>query len=97
MFVDGKPLEPVELQRELGSAKLYVPPPPGTPQPLNGLPMRARGGPIMQEIGGTEEGRFWPDANGQSIHVRLPNGTPGRQIRNSTSFPSALSAAHGAI
>ena len=76
VFVDGKPLEPVELQRELGSAKLYTPPPPGTPQPLNGLPPRARGGPIMQEIGGTEEGRFWPDANGQSIHVRLPNGTP---------------------
>jgi len=76
VFVDGKPLEPVELQRELGSARLYTPPPPGTPQPLNGLPTRARGGPIMQEIGGTEDGRFWPDANGQSIHVRLPNGTP---------------------
>ena len=76
VFVDGKPLEPVELQRELTSPKLYTPPPPGTPQPLNGLPTRARGGPIMQEIGGTEDGRFWPDANGQSIHVRLPNGTP---------------------
>ena len=30
----------------------------------------------MQEVGGTEDGRFWPDANGQSVHVRLPNGTP---------------------
>ena len=76
VFVDGKPLEPVELQRELTSAKLYRPPAPGTPQPLTGLPPRARGGPIMQEIGGTEDGRFWTDANGQSIHVRLPNGTP---------------------
>jgi hypothetical protein len=76
VFLDGKPLEPVEQQRELGSAKLYTPPPPGTPQPLNGLPPRARGGPIMQEVGGTEDGRFWPDANGQSVHVRLPNGTP---------------------
>jgi hypothetical protein len=76
VFMDGKPLEPVELQRELVSPKLYTPPPPGTPQPLTGLPPRARGGPIMQEIGGTEDGRFWTDANGQSIHVRLPNGTP---------------------
>ena len=76
VFADGKPLEPVELQRELGSPKLFTPPPPGTPQPPNGLPPRARGGPIMQEIGGTEDARFWPDANGQSVHIRLPNGTP---------------------
>jgi hypothetical protein len=76
VFVDGKPLEPVEQQRELTSAKLYTPPAPGTPQPLTGLPARARGGPIMQEVGGTEDGRFYTDANGQSIHVRLPNGTP---------------------
>jgi hypothetical protein len=76
VFVDGKPLEPVELQRELTAAKLYTPPPPGTPQPLNGLPTRLRGGPLMQEVGGTEDGRFWTDANGQSIHLRLPSGTP---------------------
>ena len=76
VFVDGKPLEPVELQRELVTPKLYTPPLPGTPQPLTGLPPRARGGPIMQEVGGTEDARFWTDANGQSIHVRLPNGTP---------------------
>jgi Right handed beta helix region len=76
VFMDGKPLEPVELQRELVSPKLYTPPPPGEPQPLTGLPPRARGGPLMQEVGGTEDGRFWTDANGQSIHVRLPNGTP---------------------
>jgi hypothetical protein len=76
VFMDGKPMEPVELQRELTSPKLYTPPPPGTPQPLTGLPPRARGGPLMQEIGGTEDARFWTDANGQSIHIRLPNGTP---------------------
>ena len=34
VFVDGKPLEPVELQRELTSAKLYAPPAPGTPPRL---------------------------------------------------------------
>lgn len=76
VFMDGKPMEPVELQRELTSPKLYTPPPPGTPQPLSGLPPRARGGPLMQEVGGTEDARFWTDANGQSIHIRLPNGTP---------------------
>ena len=76
VFMDGQPLEPVELQRELVTPKLYTPPLPGTPQPLTGLPARARGGPLMQEVGGTEDARFWTDANGQSIHVRLPNGTP---------------------
>jgi len=80
VFADGKPLEPVELQRELVSPKLFTPPPPGTPQPPNGLPPRARGGPIMQEIGGTEDARFWPDANGQSVHIRLPNGTPADHV-----------------
>ena len=80
VFVDGKPLEPVEVQRELVSPTLFRPPAPGTPQPPNGLPPRARGGPLMQEIGGTEDGRFWPDANGQSVHVRLPNGTPAEHL-----------------
>ena len=80
VFADGKPLEPVELQRELGSPALFRPPPPGTPQSPNGLPPRARGGPIMQEIGGTEDARFWPDANGQSVHVRLSNGTPADHV-----------------
>jgi hypothetical protein len=80
VFADGKPLEPVELERELGTPKLFRPPPPGTPQPPNGLPPRARGGPIMQEIGGTEDARFWPDANGQSVHIRLPNGTPADHL-----------------
>jgi len=30
----------------------------------------------MQEIGGTLNGRFYTDANGQSIHIRLESGTP---------------------
>lgn len=76
VFVDGKPLEPVEQQRELTSAKLYTPPPPGTPKPRNGLPARTRGGPLMQEIGGTENARFYTDNDGQSIHIRIAEGTP---------------------
>ena len=69
---DGKPLEPVELQRELGSPKLFTPPPPGGRRspPTVCPPRAARGGPIMQEVGGTEDARFWPDANGQSVHIR---------------------------
>src|SRR5579872_7145304 len=84
VFADGKPLEPVELQRELESSKLFRPPPPGTLQPPNGLPPRARGGPIMQEIGGTEDERFWPDDNGQSVHVRLSSGTPAEHLIEAT-------------
>jgi hypothetical protein len=80
VFVDGKPLEPVELQRELTAAKLFTPPPPGAPPSMSGLPPRARGGPLMQEVGGTEDARFWTDANGQSIHIRLPEGTPAEHM-----------------
>ena len=76
VFMDGKPLEPVDLQRELNTPQLFRPPAPGAPPSMSGLPPRARGGPLMQEIGGTEDARFWTDANGQSIHIRLPNGTP---------------------
>ena len=90
VFVDGKPLEPVELQRELTNPKLFTPPPPGAPQPLNGLPTRARGGPIMQEVGGTENGRFWTDANGQSVHIRLQNGTPAEHTIEITTREQAF-------
>jgi hypothetical protein len=34
----------------------------------------------MQEVGGTENGRFYVDANGQSIHIRLPEGTPADHV-----------------
>lgn len=76
VFVDGKPLEPVEQRRELASARLPGPPPPGQPVRLTGLPPRTRGGPIMQEIGGTPDARFWTDNSGEAITVRLASGTP---------------------
>src|SRR6185369_13797923 len=45
IFVDGKPLEPVEQQRELGNAPLSRPPQsPDQPPPRSGLPPRTRGG-----------------------------------------------------
>lgn len=76
VFVDGKPLEPVEQQRELTAAALPGPPSPNSPVNMSGTPTRIRTGPIMQEIGGTLNGRFYTDANGQSIHIRLESGTP---------------------
>jgi hypothetical protein len=72
IFVDGKPLEPVEQYRELGNVPLWVPPPPDQPPQRTGLPSRSRGGPIMQEIGGSSDGRFWVEHQGNVVHVRIP-------------------------
>lgn len=80
IFVDGKPLEPVEQLRELASPTLPGPPPPNQPIPRNGLPARIRRGPIMQEIGGIANARFWVDNQGLSVHVRLAEGTPGAHL-----------------
>ena len=77
VFADGKPLEPVEQQREL--AAQHLPPVPDftvPAQPQNGLPARRRGGPIMQEVGGSPNARFWVDSSGTAIHIRLESGTP---------------------
>jgi hypothetical protein len=76
VFVDGKPLEPVEQVRELVQPNLPGPPPPNAAKVLNGLPTRVRTAPIMQEIGGTPSGRFTVESSGTGIHVRLPEGTP---------------------
>ena len=76
VFVDGKPLEPVEQLRELVATNLPGPPPPNAAKVLNGLPARIRTAPIMQEVGGTPDGRFSVDNAGNGIHIRLPQGTP---------------------
>lgn len=77
VFADGKPLEPMEQLRELAMPSL--PPVPDftkAPEPQNGLPARRRGGPLMQEIGGVPEARFWTDYAGTALYVRLASGTP---------------------
>jgi len=77
VFVDGKPLEPVEQQRELAAPRLQPVPDFTVPaEPQNGLPPRRRGGPIMQEVGGSPEARYWVEASGQAIQIRLASGTP---------------------
>jgi hypothetical protein len=90
VFADGKPLEPVEQLRELAIPELPGPPPPNQPQPLTGLPPRKRGGPIMQEIGGTTDGRFWVDNSGQSIQIRIRSGTPAEHTVEVTTREQAF-------
>ncbi len=78
VFVDGRPLEPMEQQRELGNTPLrsHIPAPPPAVEPVSrGTPIRYRGGAIMQEIGGSPEARFWVEHQGNVIHVRVPAAT----------------------
>ena len=67
VFVDGKPLEPVEQYRELVTE-------PGQ-RPRGGLPSRTRNGPIMQEIGGSPDRKYSVDYDGNLISIRLPSNT----------------------
>jgi hypothetical protein len=81
VFVDGKPLEPMEQLREL--AMPHLPPVPDftiPAVPQNGLPARRRGGPIMQEVGGSPDARFWVEYSGTAIHIRLSSGTPSDHL-----------------
>lgn len=76
VFADGMPLEPMEQLRELAMPSL--PPVPDFTRPVapqSGMPPRRRGGPIMQEVGGTPTARFWADHSGTAIYVRLAAGT----------------------
>ena len=81
VFVDGKPLEPMEQLRELASPHLQPDPVfTSPPVPHNGLPPRRRPGPLMQEIGGSPDARFWVENSGTAIHIRLASGTPTEHL-----------------
>ncbi|MEO8018827.1 MAG: right-handed parallel beta-helix repeat-containing protein [Pseudomonadota bacterium] len=91
VFVDGKPLEPVEQYRELGNTPLQRPAPsPDQPAPRNGLPSRTRGASIMQEIGGSPDGRFWVEPRGTVIHIRVPTGELTKSVVEITAREQAF-------
>lgn len=98
VFVDGKPLEPMEQLRELAMAKL--PPVPDftvPPVPLLGMPARRRGGPVMQEVGGSPEARFWVEDSGTAVHIRLASGTPADHLIEVTTRQHAFIPAQSGI
>jgi hypothetical protein len=98
VFVDGKPLEPMEQLRELAMAKL--PPVPDftkPPVPLLGMPPRRRGAPVMQEIGGSPDARFSVDDSGTAIHVRLASGTPADHVIEVTTRQHTFIPTHSGI
>ncbi len=98
VFVDGKPLEPMEQLGELAAPHLHPIPDftvPATPQ--NGLPARRRGGPVMQEVGGSPDARFWIEDAGNAIHVRLASGTPADHLIEVTTRQHVFIPAQGGL
>ena len=98
VFVDGKPLEPMEQLRELAMPKL--PPVPDftvPPAPQLGMPPRRRGGPIMQEVGGSPDARFWAETSGTALYVRLTSGTPADHVIEITTRQHTFVPAHSGM
>jgi hypothetical protein len=98
VFVDGKPLEPVEQLRELAAPTLQPVPDftrPAVPQ--NGLPARRRGGPVMQEVGGVPDARVWVDPSGTAIQIRLASGTPADHVIEVTTRQHAFVPARSGL
>jgi hypothetical protein len=85
VFADGLPLEPMEQYRELGNVPLQP-----DSEPRGGLPRRVRGGPIMQEIGGSPDGRFWVEHQGNVVNIRVPGADPAKSLIEITAREQAF-------
>ena len=92
VFADGTPLEPMEQYRELGNVPLQ---PDSTPR--GGLPDRSRGGPILQEIGGSPDARFWVEHQGNVVHIRVPKGDPARSLIEVTTREQAFAPSQSGL
>ena len=91
VFANGKPLEPMEQLAELAMPALpAVPDFTVPPKSMFGMPPRRRGGPIMQEIGGSPTARFWTENSGRAIYIRLETGTPADQLIEVTTRENAF-------
>ncbi|MDB5439035.1 MAG: transcriptional initiation protein Tat [Caulobacteraceae bacterium] len=91
VFVDGKPLEPMEQAGELTSPNLPARPDfTKPPVSVGGMPARRRGGAIMQEMGGVPTGRFAVNISGNALTVRLPSGAPADHLIEATTRAQAF-------
>jgi hypothetical protein len=91
VFVDGKPLEPVEQLNELAMPDLPSAPDfTKPPAPQRGMPPRRRGAAVMQELGATKNGRFYVNNSGTAIYVRLEQGTPADHLIEATTRAATL-------
>jgi hypothetical protein len=91
VFVNGKPLEPMEQLAELAMPELPQQPDFTTPpKPQAGMPPRRRGGAVMQEVGGTPNARFWTETSGTSLYIRLESGTPEDHLIEATTRQHAF-------
>jgi len=97
VFVDGKPLEPVEQMRELVSANWPGPPPPNAPKVLNDLPQRIRTAPIMQEIGGTPDGGSRGQFGYRNLYSSAARNAREPRNRSHNSRTGVCSIAKGAV
>ena len=67
-------LEPMEQLRELATPLPPVPDFTVPPVSVAGMPPRRRGGPVMQEVGGSPTARFWVDTDSRTLYYVQADG-----------------------
>ncbi|MBN2590904.1 MAG: right-handed parallel beta-helix repeat-containing protein [Sedimentisphaerales bacterium] len=101
VFVNGKPLEPMEQTNELGNTQLRswipTPPPENPPTSRGGMPTRTPGGAIMQEIGGSSDARFAVESTGNIIYMRLPDDAGENPLIEITTREQAFAPLEGGL